>query len=170
MNTAFCPFRINPAQRRSRNPGSFYFDVVEPSDWTTPENDALWIGERKTLFDPCPSGWQVPKGGDPADKPYPSPWKAFSVNNGDWESSGGRTFRSVVYGAAGTTWYPAAGYRRWNPGGLILVGTELGCFAASKADGLVHYLYSVANTVNPSGFSGGWPHPAIGFPVRCVRE
>lgn len=156
--------------RAIRNPGSYYFDAVEPSDWTTPKNEALWQNAVKTLFDPCPPGWRLPKSGNMEDSPDPSPWKAFSIENSIWDDSGGSTFHSVVYGASGSTWYPAAGYRRWTHGALILARVEAGSISSTQENGSIHYLFSVAQAVNPSGFSGGWPHPAIAFPARCVRE
>ena len=155
----------------SRNPVAFYFAAAQ-NDWTSPQNGELWRDEIKTLFDPCPNGWRLPKSGTTTDIPNPSPWKAFNMDNSVLDISGGRVFNTVVHGAAGKTWYPAAGYRHWLNGNFNLVTVELSCMSSTSTNGVIYYLYSTASTVKPSGFNdgGGWPAPAIGFPVRCVRE
>lgn len=143
--------------------GTFYFSSVAPNhDWTVPRNDALWQDDSKTLFDPCPSGWRMPKSGAGSL----SPWSAFSLSNGPLESSpamGGRCFnQSVVTG--GTAWYPGAGNRS-NSTGLpdYLDGTS-GFIWASVSTA---YLYFSLYDVFPSY---GDNRRAWAFPVRCLRE
>jgi hypothetical protein len=73
--------------------------------------DTLWdaAGDKKTIYDPCPSGWRVPLGGSGTT----SPWYGFArisfgdAGGGDWSNPAGS--KNGLYPAAGTaTTVPAA--------------------------------------------------------------
>ena len=94
------------------NPMIFYRDVYFP--------DTYWQSE-KTVYDPCPSGWRVPDGGENGI------WaKAIGSFSDMRESSlfdntsNGMCF-SGIFGADQTIWYPASSHRS-AVGELINVG------------------------------------------------
>ncbi len=145
-----------------RNPGSFYLGGNIYQDWTTPQNDALWRDEAKTLFDPCPSGWRVPR--SDTDTEVANPWQSFSLTNSTWQSTG-RLWSHVLSSA---TWYPAVGCRyrtamlyNVSLAGHIWSSTILG------TDRTTYYFRYDAQQIHR-----GYPeiYRAYGFSVRCVRE
>ncbi len=88
-----------------KNPMAFI--KSSSNDWRPSPDNNLWSGEKKTMYDPCPPGWMMPKGG----------------KNGLWAASlGGATAKgsydsNVTFGAtisvlsSESVWYPLAGYR-----------------------------------------------------------
>ncbi len=163
-----------------RNPGAFYFRETEPMDWTSPQNDALWRDDVKTLFDPCPAGWRVPKGGKeqaslwynfgipPLDNVYGSAAPNATKNAYDTPESGYYCYR---YGTSGATaWYPCASFRE--PDGIIkytglssLVWTSTG-MDPTLVDPRMHDLYFYHDGIRCWGGDVG----SYGNSVRCVRE
>jgi hypothetical protein len=66
------------------NPSVFYYNTTEPYDWHYAARiDTLWNHTKniKTIYDPCPSGWRVPKqaGTENSDSPW---WGLATTNNG----------------------------------------------------------------------------------------
>lgn len=119
----------------------------------------------KSIYDPCPSGWRVPDGG----------------NNGIWSkalgSSSSFTQRydstnegmnfSGKFGSASTIWYPASGDRSYDDGGLNGIGNYGICWSASPNSYYAYYLYFGSNGyVNPSSHN----LRANGRSVRCLQE
>ncbi len=133
-----------------------------------PHNDALWQDAVKTLFDPCPAGWRVPRSGDKASGR--SPWNAFNAENGPWEgtqSTGGRKWSVPnVYG--GSAWYAAAGWRRPEIGTIINVGKDGAYWTATYTGEQAFLLFFTNYMTDPSNI--GSTYRARGYPVRCVRE
>lgn len=157
---------------RSLHSSAFYFSGPN-NDWTAPQNDNVWRDAVKTLFDPCPAGWRVPKGG--ADEL--SPWFNFSLPGTVTPNanpvtftagpSGGHNFHR--YGTSGTTtWYPASGWRSPNSGLMLNPGTD-GAYWTATYTGFQSYLLFFTPTVtDPDNI--GYTYRARGYPVRCVRE
>lgn len=147
------------------NIGTFYFSgAAEPWDWTAPHNDNLWQDGSKTLFDPCPAGWRVPKGGAGTL----SPWSAFTLENGVWhgltdltDSTAGRYFMS------GTVWYGVTGGRS-----QISANLAWGCqWCHVWSSHLTPEQYWILRFNGVKIDNGGQTHaPAIGLSVRCLRE
>ena len=133
------------------------------ADWTSPSSNTVWQDGYKTLFDPCPVDWRVPKAGGS------SPWQALHSEmhtfvNGTWDvtNKGARWTAPAVYG--GNTWYPASGLRANGSGKLGDYGTR-GLFWA-VGTGLASSYFNVAQN---DTFLNSAVH-AYCFPVRCVRE
>ena len=61
----------------------------------------LWMDDKKTIFDPCPNGYRVPKGGE----------------NGIWAKA--KKDKSILLADGTPASYPHAGYRYSNTGNLI---------------------------------------------------
>ena len=83
-----------------------------------------WGGENKTIYDPCPAGWRVPRMGvqgvwsDMCVATFdalPFAWKYDYANKG--------MDLSDKYCEISPTWYPASGYRKSKDGSLSLVGS-----------------------------------------------
>ena len=142
---------------------------VSNLDWQNTANEALWSGDSKTIYDPCPPGWMVPKGGD----------------KGLWAKSTGitygneATYDSVLHGVlyynftastAAPVWVPSAGFITANTGTLGSVGGQLYLWSAtpkSVADSRAYALFqSAANTFTVSALT----NKAQGCSVRCVTE
>ncbi|MCC8063224.1 MAG: fibrobacter succinogenes major paralogous domain-containing protein [Rikenellaceae bacterium] len=129
----------------------------------------------KTLFDPCPAGWRVPRSGE--DKR--SPWASFTQDNGSWITDGftpdqGRRYDvSVIYGASGGCFIPAQGVRDpWSGEGILNAGGASCCLWSStilSPDAVHYYLFCADYQYS---IHEPWRHdfPAYGFSVRCVRE
>ena len=66
-------------------------------------------------------------------------------------------------------WYPVTGYRHWTTSYFAMCGVEISNWTTTR-DNKNYYLFSNSGLVNPGGFQGGYAVPAIGFPVRCIRE
>jgi hypothetical protein len=141
-----------------KNPNVF---ITSNNDWYygNERNNELWghIG-LKTIYDPCPSGWRVPKNsGSSADT---SPWKGFNNSNGGTFSAGYTWSEKAVY--------PAAGYRSELG---VLTGQNLSgrnwCASPSTSttDNALRLSFSNGNV----NIAEGFPR-AYGFSVRCVKE
>ena len=135
--------------------------------WTTSD-------KTKSVYDPCPSGWRVPDGGNNGvwSKALgsSSPLKDSSV----YDSTNYGMNLSGKFGSASTIWYPVSGYRVDYNGaeGLVNPGFSGGCWSASYNDGssgYAYYLYILSeygSRVDPSISSDC----ACGHPVRCIQE
>ena len=131
-------------------------------DWHYASRDnTLWTTSDKTksIYDPCPSGWRVPDGG----------------NRGIWSKAGfdDTTYDMINEGISfsisspSTTWYPASGYRYGNVGILSSVGSYSRYWSASPGSYYAYNLYFYyGGGVDPS-FNGS---RADGLSVRCLQE
>ena len=124
-----------------------------------------WTESTKSMYDPCPVGYRVPKGGENGF------WTtALGTSN---STSAGTTWDSTNRGrhwtlADGTTaaWYPAVGYRSNDSRSLRSVG-ELGyCWSASPklSSSSAYSLYFSNGNVYPASSSSR----GYGYSVRCV--
>ena len=133
-------------------------ESTENTRWTTSESN-------KSIYDPCPSGWRVPDGGndgvwakaigspDSFNCTYESTYKGFNF--------------SGKFGSASTIWYPASGYRTNLGGSLKRVGEAGNYWSASPNDSRAHHLYFFnTGNVYPSTY---YYSRATGQSVRCVK-
>lgn len=139
-------------------PATFYFGNNAPYDWYTnvdseaSRNNKLWDDgtNTKTIYDPCPEGWRVPKNGV---------WDGLSTSNFIWGDYG----RSVnTHGG----FYPAAGYRFRSNGSFYVVGSNGYYWSATVTGRDAYNLHFTSNYFRPSYIS----NRAYGFSVRCVRD
>ena len=127
--------------------------------WTTSD-------KTKSIYDPCPSGWRVPDGGDNGV------WSKVLGSSSHFyhtygSSNEGMNF-SGKFGSASTIWYPASGYRCYSDGGLSLVG-NLGYYwsASPRSNSTYGLSFNRGESVEPSGSDG---RRAYGQSVRCLQE
>ena len=154
------------------NPTTFITGNESNSDWyytgSSSTDNKRWTTSEssKSIYDPCPSGWRVPDGGNNGI------WsKAWGLSSDYFEvlydsTNEGMNF-SGKFGSASTIWYPASGYRYHRDGSLDYVGYDGFCWSASPYSSYAYYLYfDNFGVVDPSCFTCR----ALGYSVRCVRE
>ena len=136
------------------NPMTFYMSLA----------DGTWASS-KTVYDPCPSGWRVPDGGDNGV------W-ATAIGSSDffyygYDSTNEGINFSGKFGSDQTIWYPASGYRSNDGGSLYNVGSGGNYWSASPNFNGVYILdFNYNGDVNPSLNYGR----AYGYSVRCFQE
>ena len=139
----------------------WYYTGSESTDntrWTTSD-------KTKSIYDPCPSGWRVPDGGDNGvwSKALGSSFTNSSLYNSTNE---GMNF-SGKFGNASTIWYPASGSRRCYSGSLDGVGSDGYYWSASPSsnDAYSMFFFDYGNVV-----LSGLSLRASGCSVRCLQE
>ena len=138
--------------------------VTDSRDWLHPQNDNLWKSP-KTIYDPCPPGWQVPY-----EKDGQLIW--LEAKKGKTKvCSFDKTVKGINFtgklGEAASIWYPAAGYRRDN-GSWDLVGNAGYWWSCSisgtdAASAQIDDEYYDDMAVLPS-------YRVFGQSVRCCKE
>lgn len=133
------------------NPTTFYTNSSNPYDWytvsSTGQNNTLWSPNTKTVYDPCPYGWRVPK-------------DVLGTYN-DWNDWNGYGRVSIGYGG----FYPAAGYRSTS-GVLNYTGVNGYYWTASYTDMHVYALLFASTLRDPFNKATR----SSGLSVRCVKE
>lgn len=142
------------------NPMIFYTEIISP--------DTNWQSE-KTVYDPCPSGWRVPDGGENGvwskalgSSSYVRYESCSDITNNGMDFSG-------KFGAASTIWYPASGSRDTN-GSISRVGTDGGYCSASVTE---HSNFMYRLFLNSTGHVYPSYDQALrmqGNSVRCCKE
>ena len=134
--------------------------TTDNTRWTTSTT-------TKSIYDPCPSGWRVPDGGDNGI------WsKALGSSSSFTQSSlydstnEGMNFSGKL-GSASTIWYPASGSRSYYDGRFNNVGQRGYWWSASPSSDDIYYLTCQYNgSVWPSSKN----YRAFGYSVRCLKE
>jgi hypothetical protein len=139
-----------------RKPTTFFSYKSGGADWLYNSVNTLWSNSdgKKSVYDPCPAGWQVP-----IEKNDRNPWYGLSS----------QTF--TIGDTAGVNWganalYPAAGYRK-HEGGEFYKDEPVGRYMTSYNKMYQYYLSFEMD----GGLS--WSQTmsrASGTSVRCVRE
>ena len=148
------------------NPTTFITRNSENEDWhytgSSSTDNTRWTtsATTKSIYDPCPSGWRVPDGGD----------------NGIWSKAGfdDKTYDSTNEGMSfsisspSITWYPASGFRDDGGVGLYNVGYHGIYWSASPYyNSACHLYFSSYGGVVPSNLNDS---RASGNSVRCIKE
>ncbi len=124
--------------------------------WTTSSS-------TKSIYDPCPSGWRVPDGGDDGVWSKALGSSSYFTNPSLYSSINEGMNFSGKFGSASTIWYPASGCRN----SLFDVGYYGYCWSASPCSNYAYCLYFGSNGLVYPSYSS---FRAYGFAVRCVRE
>lgn len=142
--------------------GDWYYtgsDSTDNTRWTESSG-------AKSIYDPCPSGWRVPDGGEN------SVWsKALGSSSIFYDESlynstnEGMNF-SGKFGRASTIWYPAPGDRFYRDGSLSSVGGYYWS-ASPYGSSACSLLFNQNGYVCPPG---GDDYRAHGYSVRCIQE
>ena len=130
-----------------------------------------WKGSEKTMYDPCPVGYQVPKGGENGF------WAtalgtSTSTTAGiywewDWTNKGSRW---LLADSETTAWYPAIGYRRFSGSGLLSEVGTLGYYWSGSNSNSSNTDVPIMRINNYSVDNNQTRQRAAGLAVRCVRE
>ncbi|MHC1690029.1 MAG: fimbrillin family protein [Bacteroidales bacterium] len=196
--TSFQPVPgVNNLSYSIDNPFKFIICTAYPYDWYTNsaglQNNYLWntkTTNKKTLFDPCPHGWRIPR--TSTTNSYSNPWAGFrdgianNVTGGSYVTNSGFDFylNNVVSSGSGSTggrlytqksgnplskesaWYPANGFIHYNSSNVQLVGTR-GYIQTAAVSGSYITIFDYYDLyVNPDAtHSRGY-----GFSVRCIQE
>ncbi len=132
-----------------------------------PHNDALWRDAVKTLFDPCPAGWRVPKGGAGAN-----PWDALTQSNAVWDSGSDDLPVSYTWPTAAggvEARYPLQGWRTGrSAGGLSGLNSEGSVHTSTVSADYCTYRFCFTPSKIMNLNAGAPRTQAIS--VRCVRE
>ena len=165
---------VNNINNTIQNPLSFYFKISDTSgpngyDWYTTTGDHdnnLWGGNgSKSVYDPSPEGWRVPKSG----LAQLSPW--YGLNNVGLSFNYGYNWTAVG-------WYPAVGYRYYRTGDLTDIGVR-GAYWSSSAGNVgnnkvatfLFYFTSIGVFPDYNYYKVEFEaFPACALPIRCVKE
>lgn len=148
------------------NPTTYYYSFASPSDWYTniisKQNNNLWNDATvKSIYDPCPIGWRVPKF---------EAWKDINKNGAflyDFRKKG-RT--NNEFGG----FYPYSGQYGNGNGRLSGVGERAGYWSTTyilspynNSDYLNRIMYAYTDTYYLEGNNASRTN---GFSVRCVKD
>lgn len=135
------------------------------SSWT--DNSRWTTSDRaKSIYDPCPSGWRVPDGGDNGVWSKALGSSSSFLNSSLYNSSKEGMNFSRKFGADQTIWYPASGCRTIR-GAINVVGGH-GLYWSAYPDYTYAYYLGLddGGNVDPSGSTSR----AAGYSVRCLQE
>ena len=149
------------------NPITFVTYNSYNDDWyytgTNTTDNTRWstASYKKTIYDPCPSGWRVPSydaWSDIIDLNQTAP--SYDDGNKGVNFSG-------FWGSASTIWYPASGYRSIPQGYLSGVGSYAYYWSASPNSYLAYSL-----RFNKNGFLSPSVYEArsTARSIRCIQE
>lgn len=127
-------------------------------------NNTRWTTSTiaKSIYDPCPAGWQLPD-----DGVWSNAFGSTSTLSGyPYDSTNKGINFSGKLGSANTIWYPAAGIRHLSSGGLVNVGRDGYYWSARGYSSRAYSLYFR---------NDGYVAPlnkferAYGVSVRCLQ-
>ena len=154
------------------NPTSY---VATGGDWCTGDGaegsnyTKRWMESGKTMYDPCPVGYRVPKGGVGGFWATALGTSSTTSEGTTWDDTNKGRHWTLADGTT-AAWYPAVGCRSYDSGLLYNVGENGYCWSASPDPSRTN------NAYNLRFYYGGNVSPAIstnrgrGYSVRCVRE
>ena len=133
-------------------------------NWLNVNDNTLWEGE-KTIYDPCPPGWKIPKGGQGG---------FFSRAFGSSSISGNLYWNGSYHGmiipaeiSGSESWFPGSGSRAWSGASLVGAGDAVDMYTSTYADTYsAYWLY--AGTDYFETVSSG--HKVDARSIRCVKE
>ena len=136
-------------------------DASEKSDICYDADKSLWRPFQKSVYDPCPVGYQVPR---------KAMWVALVG-----ESSVCTDYKGFVYttDAGVSVWYPSAGYRSAHPsdgGSLMSVQNDTGfvkLWSSELEVAETAYSFTYNDPYFYAAQGAGWGN---GYNVRCVKE
>ena len=154
------------------NPTTFITSNDDNYDWyytgSSSTDNTRWTTSEttKSIYDPCPSGWRVPDGGDNGVWSKALGSSSYFTGYPYDSTNEGMNF-SGKFGSDQTIWFPASGYRNYGVGSLGYVGYYGNYWSASPYDNYAYLLYFLSyGDVGPLINSTR----ANGLSVRCLQE
>ena len=148
--------------------------IVSFDNWQYENDAALWSA-KKTIYDPCPTGWLVPEGGDDGVWVTASGMKNMNNHNSFDTSKWGFEFSGVL-GESQSIWYPVVFPRvsysgnlvDWADGGSgIHKFDRINNWASDKRNNETTSLWGYSSYVS---FNNTGDVSSYGYSVRCVKE
>lgn len=148
------------------NPTTFITcDISTGNDWLyAGRQNNLWTDD-KTVYDPCPAGWRVPKGGEDGV------WN--QVKEGAYSVDTFYHGVRFLLSSGGYAWYPCTGYLRLNNATIGLVGSFADYWTTTTASQTTTtFEFKVGSTESDSyvGRSFSNKSRGEGHAVRCQRQ
>ena len=140
-----------------QNPTSYIDNAAYYSNWCSTVRIDLW-DTSKTIYDPCPVGWVVPKGNNS------SIWENAKIEDIIFDST--NFGLNIDLGNSVFVWYPAAGYMWPSNGTLNNVKYGCYCWTSSRDD---FYADSVHLSSTKCSFDERTGHSS-GLSIRCQKE
>lgn len=171
---------------------------INDGDWYWGHDDKLWGGvpfsqasinyqnivanngaEKKSLFDPCPSGWMLP----PSDA-----WMGFTldgmnhngsdqfqymnyINEGSEATDLGLLFYMQEFkGGTATSFFPFCGWRNADGSCYVMAGCGGYYTSAASFNNASSIFHIHPYLVHPYDYGYGYSRRSCAYPVRCVRE
>lgn len=145
----------------TRNPMTFIKFNAANYDWyytgDSSTDDTRWKSV-KTIYDPCPSGWRVPDGGDKGV------WTNAGFTDTDYDDINKGILWDSVYSIP-SAWYPAAGHASVNVGTVFNVGNGH-YWSVTVSDNDAYSL----DLLDDGSVSQSDVWRAAGKSVRCLQE
>ena len=121
-------------------------------------DDTRWQSE-KTIYDPCPTGWRVPDGGENGV------WSVAGFSNTTFDSTNMGVSLSIA--SPSTTWYPVSGYREETSGSLTNVGYFGDYWSVTPSDNRGYGFYvDYFGYINAKSIG----NRSSSYSVRCLKE
>lgn len=168
---------------------------VNDGDWCWGHNDCLWGGvpfteasinykdivanngaEQKSIFDPCPAGWILPKS---------DAWMGFTIDglnhDADVQNQNSRNPMTTVidkgmeiyleaWKSGSLAWFPLPGWRTAD-GSQFVVSMCGGYYtSAASFENATSILHIHNQRIFPYDYGYQYSRRANAYPVRCVRE
>lgn len=168
---------------------------VNDGDWYWGHNDRLWGGipfkeatikydtivanngaEHKSIFDPCPAGWILPKS---------DAWMGFTIDglnhDGDVENQNNRNPATVridkgmeiyleEWKNGPVAWFPIPGWRTADGSQFVVSGCGGYYTSAASFNWATSILHVHPGFIRPYDYGYQYSRRANAYPVRCVRE
>lgn len=185
-------FNILGEEPPTHNPDLY----VNDGDWYWGHNDCLWGGvsfdepgiinykdivanngaEYKSIFDPCPAGWILPKSDawmgftiDGLNQPFDTS-KQNNRNPATVQVDKGMEIYLGGWHIEPLAWFPIPGWRTAD-GSQFVVNTCGGYYtSAASFNNATSILHIHGNRINPYDYGYQYSRRANAYPVRCVRE
>ena len=126
-----------------------------------------WEESIKNIYDPCPVGYRVPKGGNDGFWATALGTSSSTSAGTKWDST--NSGRHWTLDGEATAWYPAVGYRYDDSGALYYVGSNGYYWSASPTPSSSYYAYYLRFS-NGNVYPAHYSNRSHGYSVRCVRE
>lgn len=177
-NTVACTSSTGTNQYAIEHPMTFITSDSKNSDWfytgTSYVDNTRWKS-KKTIYDPCPSGWRVPDAGTNSDDKGVWGYIPYGNTAFDWNYNGGIMVSKDYCGS--DAWYPAAGFRDNLDGDLMFSGRAGRCWSCNiwpnKWNDIFTafcFSYNETDDDDVAESSQGGVVGAYGNSVRCVKE
>lgn len=127
-----------------------------------------WMESKKTMYDPCPVGYRVPKGGNDGFWATALGTSSSTSAGTKWDGTNAGRHWTLADGTT-AAWYPAVGYRNYGSGALSYVGSNGGYWSASPHPSSSNSAYYL-NFYNGNVYPASNYYRGSGYCVRCVRE